>query len=210
MYNRLANSNESFAQDDKLLYVNASTDTFTVSNDTRFGKVVLVTTYPTDENAIERAVDFTNIRDINFENYTPRNYQGDWFTYLSGGVHSANKMAFFYDVDGRLRVKISPQPQADAIYRVRYSIGDWAKNANLSESPILTQFHHLFEIRTCKDVLYMCEWDGMTAEARALKLTEMKPNFNEQEERYAMEFDLYLRNMTTSKLVKRLAWNEWD
>jgi hypothetical protein len=209
MYNAIGNTNESFAQDEKFLTVDGSTDTFTVSDDTRFGKVVLVTTYSPDPNAVERSIDFFNIKDLNFENWKPANYEGEWFTYFTGGAHSAERMGFFYDPNGTLKVKISPKPQQTSTYKVRFSIGDWAKDASLSQSPILTQYHHLFEVRTCKDILYMCSWDGLTNEERLGKIKEIMPSLNEQEFRYVQEFQKYLRSLTTSKMVKKQAWDEW-
>jgi hypothetical protein len=209
MYNRVANSNEAFGQDEKLLTVDASSDTFTVSNsaDSRFGKVLLVTTYSADPQAAGRSIDFSNMKDITFENAYPANYQGGWFEYLTGGKHSAEKMAFFYDPEGRLRVKISPKPQATAEYKVRFSIGNWAKNAGLNSSPVLSQYHHLFELQTCRDVLFMCEWDGIDSDARQLKIREMKESYNDQESRDVPDFERFLRSITSSKVAHKAAWD---
>lgn len=209
MYNTLANTNESFAQDEKFLTVDASSDTFTVADDTHFGKVVLVTTYSADPDATERPIDFFNIKDLNFDNWMPANYDGSWFTYFTGGEHSATRMAFFYDVDGSLKVKLSPRPQKTATYKVRFSVGDWAKDASLTQSPILTQYHHLFEVQTCKDILYMCAWDGIGNEERMSKINEIRQSLNEQESRYVADFQRYLRSLTTPKMVQKRAWNDW-
>jgi len=208
LYNRLANSNEAFAQDEKFLNVDASTDTFTLSTDPRFGKVVLVTTYSSDPTAIEKPVDFYNIADMAFDNWQPANADGNWFSYFTGGNHSAMRMGFYYDPDGSLKVKVSPRPHAAATYKVRFSIGDWAKDARLTESPVLTQFHHLFELRTCKDILYMCAWDGLDNQARQQKIAEILPSLNDQEHRYLSQFERYLRSITHSKIVRKSAWNE--
>lgn len=208
LYNRLANTNESFAQDEKLLTVSPGADVFTVAQDSRFGKVLLVTTYSTADTAIERSINFVNDQNAYLDNWQPNNYQGSWFQFLSGGYHTAEKMAFFYQ-GNTLKVRVRPRPQAAATYKVKYSIGDWSSNANLQSTPILSQFHRLFEIRSALACLPYCEWDGIEKDERKEKINELKESLMNKEQRYEEDFSRHIKTITKPKIIRRKAWNEF-
>lgn len=207
LYNRLANTNEAWALGETTLTVNSSNGVYTLAEDDSIGKILLITTKAGNPSEQERVIDFYDPQNINFDRGSAATES--WFGHYAGGAsYGRERMAVFYDTDGRLKVEVKPVPEDSQAYRVKYSLGRWADRLPPTASPILAQFHLIFEIRAAKDVLYMCEWDGFDSKQNFYKRNEIRKSLDEQEARYLVDFERYIKEMTHDRMIVRRAWDD--
>lgn len=209
MYNLCANSDEAWTFDETDLIVTGGTDTYPIpgSKLANFGKPLLLTTYSTDDYAVERIIPFWDIQNLNFDWFLPKNYPG-WNPLPTGGDHSAERVSFFYGADGTPKLRFAPVPQTGATYRLKFSIGNWADSANIQASPILSNHHHLFEVRSAKDTLYMAEWNDVERKDLKERRNEIRSYLDEMENRFLPAFKDYLKEMTHEGITFMKAWDD--
>ncbi len=206
LYNKLSNTGEAWSFGEHIITANGGDDTFSLAAlGDKFGKPLVLTTYSADASSIERAVPFFDIQNLNFDWFMPRSVLGfNWFDQTP----IETRVSFFYDNGGTPRLRFVPTPPASMQFRLKYTLGNWADKIALNNSPVLSQFHHLFEIRSAKDSLYMAEWEGLTREENREKRREIERSLDQQELRVIPDFDKHIREMTHGGLIFRKAWND--
>jgi hypothetical protein len=209
LYNELANVNEAWSFDEAILTVNSASDSFPIPNAARFGKLMLVTTYSTNEWAVERPIPLSDEQNLNFDWFYPKNYAPQLvYGGLTGGAHTAQKVSVFYDKDGVPMLRFLPKPQASARYKLKYSLGDWIGQLALDKTPILPQFHALAEIRAAIDILPLCSWDGLDDKATDRKQTKLFESLARREQRILPHWQQYIREMSHDTVVQLRAWDD--
>lgn len=193
LYNRLQNTGQPWAlKPDYTLAVAGQTSDYMLAVDDSYGKPIQVLTYyPANPSIPQRYVEFREFADLNFDWGLPVNI-ASWL-YTDGSPNTAMRMAFYYRDDGTRWVRVLPQPQLSATYLITFANGNWADDAALEDSPVLSQFHSLVETWASQSILPSCEWwDDIKANmghrqeiALALKNDEL---------RWQDEFDRYVRN----------------
>lgn len=156
-FNELNNTGEAWAFSEATISAVDGTDTYTISA-TAFGKPISVVTYSTDDNHFERPVQMVKISDIVFDWGVPRNIADGWWS-IDGSAHSATRIAFYRDAGANtVKVRIRPVPAASATYKVLYTVGDWTDDVALTQTPLLSEHHSVFEIPAALSLLPTCKW----------------------------------------------------
>lgn len=202
LYNRLENTGQAWSlKPDYLLQVTGNQQDFLLALDDSYGKPIQVLTYyPTNPSYIQRYVEFREFQDMHFDWGYPVNVSS-WM-YTDGSNCTAMRMAFFYQDDGTRWVRVLPQPQLSAQYLITFASGNWADNAAIESSPVLSQFHSLVEIWAAQSILPSCQWWGdekMNQEHRR----EIMVGLKNDEERLSDEFDRYCRNLVDDHMGTR-------
>lgn len=213
LYNRLENTGQAWSlKPDYLLQVSAQTSDFLLAIDESYGKPIqVITSYPTNPSHIPRYVEFREFQDMNFDWGLPLNI-ASWM-YTDGSNCTAMRMAFYYLDDGSRYVRILPQPQLTAQYIITFANGDWASQAQMESSPVLSQFHPLVQIWGAQSVLPSCCWwidEVMNIKHRQEVLIGLKND----EVRLGDEFDRYVRNLVDDHMTNRVSsfdgMNRWS
>lgn len=158
LYSQLEVTGQAWSiKSDYVLQVSAQTSDFLLAIDESYGKPIqVITSYPTNPSHIPRYVEFREFQDMNFDWGLPLNI-ASWM-YTDGSNCTAMRMAFYYQDDGSRYVRILPQPQLTAQYLITFASGDWASQAQMESSAVLTQFHSLVEIWAAQSILPSCQW----------------------------------------------------
>jgi len=209
MYNELSNTDEAWSLDEADIDVDLGNDCYPIPTQAQgtFGKPFLLTTFSTDDAAIERVIPFFDEQNVKFDWFLPNNYAG-WNPFYTGGNHTAERVTLFYDKAGVPTLRFMPAPLAPATYRLKFTIGNWADSANIGASPVLSNHHHLFEVRSAKDVLYMSEWSDADKKETMEKRKEIRSFLDEMETRYLPAFKRYIKEMTHDGITFLKAWDE--
>lgn len=159
-FNELTNSGQAWAYSTEQVTVVADTDTYTLTA-TNFGKPLSIVTYSTDDGHIERAVDFFEVQNLTFKWNSPRNVAAGFWATDATSTHSAERVAVYRSA-GTNTVKLifRPLPKSGAVYTILYSIGDWVSTALLTDTPLLSQFHFMFEIPAALALLPSARWSA--------------------------------------------------
>lgn len=201
-YSRLENTGQAWSlKPDYTLQVTGGAQDFLLAIDDSYGKPIQVLTYyPQNPSYIQRHVEFREFADMNFDWPYPVNL-ASWL-WVDGSNCTAARMAFFKQDDGSSWVRVLPQPQLAAQYKITFASGDWAATAGLEQSPVLTQFHSLIETWAAQSILPSCEW----WEDQKLNQDHRKELFvalKSDELRLADEFDRYCRNLVEDFMTIR-------
>ncbi len=184
--NRLANTGRAWAVEDAPLSVVPGVEDYAlpVSN---VGKVLDVTNVVDWANGPfeEWQVPFHDLSDMS----------GDW------GDGTAQRIAFYRQA-GQLRARVRPVPSQSAEYRVSYSVGPWAEDADLDDSPLIAEFHHLFTAEIALNALPGAEWsdDEKADEAKRIRLER---SLLRRKEEGSREFDIYVAALSVPRNTQR-------
>jgi hypothetical protein len=197
--NRLSNTSKAWDTGEWDLRVTANAGEYEVG-DSRFGKPLSVTTAdPGDPGHYETPVDFFEVQNLSFDWNLPNDF--DASANVGGSNHSALRMAFFRK-DNQWRVRVRPVPQASALYRVLFSVGPWADDADMATVPGLAEHHGLIEERTALRLLPYCRWWDEEKENRERR-KELAVSIRLSEQRHTAELDEYVESMTPGGLSFR-------
>lgn len=157
-FSELGNSGQAWAYATEQVTVVSGTDTYTLTA-TNFGKPLSLVTYSTDDGHFERSVDFFEVQNLTFNWNAPRNAATGYWATDSTSIHSAERVAIYRNA-GTNTVKLifRPLPKAGAVYTLLYSLGDWAASATLTDTPLLSEFHSMFEIPAALALLPSAKW----------------------------------------------------
>lgn len=165
-----------------------------ISELTKIGKILFVTTNDCDPVSVE----FTDLSDVSTDwwccNTVDRPYE--WYP--------SNKIAF-YRKNGRLYVKSSPQGLE--CVTVTAATGDWSTNKGLQNSAVLSEYHHLPEIRAALNLLPGAEWSD-NLERDAIKRNGLMQSLSAQEARVLPLFREAKRSLAADDVSFRS--DGWD
>lgn len=201
-------SGRAWALDELNLVVQSNIEDYALPIDSSFGKAVQVrTVFPQNPAHIERDVTFTELGDLNFDWPFPKNLGALMMNY-DGSPHTAQRIAFFRKSGlDQVYARVIPTPQTTATYNVLYQIGEFMGVASLDTVLLLPQHHNLITIRTCLEVLPLCEWDDNEA-INLAKRKELAVTFVPLERRLTSEYVDYLKRLTvSSRLTYRNAYD---
>lgn len=215
-YNRLENTGAAWSlKPDYTLSVAESTSDYLLAIDDSYGKPIQVLTYwPANPNLPQRYVEFREFADMNFDWGYPVNI-ASWM-YTDGSPNTAMRMAFYYRDDGTRWVRVLPQPQnSQGTYLITFAGGNWTESAAIEDSPILSQFHSLIEIRSAQSVLPSCQWSA-DQKYNMDHRRELALALKNDEGPIAEEFDRYCRSLVDDHMTVRNssmdtdgAWGWW-
>jgi hypothetical protein len=189
LYNELSNSSVVWSVKEHTVNLNGNTDDYLVSGDV--GKILFVTadeTYP-------YPVDFTDLADQSsywweypFTAARPEDYN---FAMYPG------KLAF-YRKNGSLYMR-TPNFSAQTLI-ITASTGDWTQNIDANQSAVLSQYHHLPEIRAAMNLAHHARWtdDEVRDERHSGNLFQ---SLTVQENRVYEQFRIAKRSMTADDVV---------
>jgi hypothetical protein len=191
-----------------LLNVTSNTSDYVLPVGTDFGKPLSVlTVYNNTQSYIPRYVDFAEINDLYYDWGLPANvasYVYNW----DGSPCTAARIAFYRKPDDTsIWVRVLPTPMLAATYLVCYSQGDWASDAAIDSSPLLSQFHPLIEMDAVELLLAHCAWfDEGTEEGRKANSNRRKEIATAQEnmkQKYEDGFDTFIRSTNDPGITVR-------
>jgi hypothetical protein len=190
-FNRLANTGRAWTVGSTTLSVVSGVDEYQLDV-FGVGKVLDVTySDPLNVEGTERQVSFHDITEM------AGDFRGDAWD------GQTSRIAFFRK-DGldTLWAKVRPIPTANADYLVSYSTGTWVQDANLDDSPLLAQHHHLFVAEIARDALAGAEWSD-DLKADELKRSNLERSLTRRIERYDREFDQYVASLNIPRNTYR-------
>lgn len=162
-----------------------------------------VTTYdPSNTSFTERQVPFFELADQKFDFNGPRNSQGG----MDSAGHTAQRMSFYKKGFANDQyVSVWPVPQGSSSYRIIYSLGNWASEMSLDDSPLLTQHHALLVVKTALDALPGSAWFADEKENR-LRRNELASSFAGRLPIHMEQFKRFVRNVTQPRMTERLLY----
>lgn len=168
-----------------------------------WGRPLDVTTYdPSNPSFIERQISFFELADQKMNWDAPRNAQ----TYLDSAGHTAQRMSFYKKgFANDTYVSVWPVPQGSSQYRVIYSLGNWASEMSLDDSPLLTQHHALLTIKTALDALPGSAWFEVEQDNR-LRRNELESSFKGRLPIHMDQFRKFVRNVTQPRMTDRIVY----
>jgi hypothetical protein len=204
-FNRLSQSGRPWAvcEEPLLLTVQSGVSEYVLPVGNEWGRVLdVVTCDPSNPSFIERQVNFTELADQKFDWNLPRNYQGQ----LDSAGHTAQRFSFFKKgFNNDQYVSVWPVPVGNSIYKIIYSLGNWASDMSLDDSPLLTQHHALLVCKTALDSVTSAAWWNDEKENR-LRRAELKESLSAQLPIYLSQFDEFVRNTTQPRMTQRLMY----
>lgn len=201
-YSRLENTGQAWSlKPDYALPVSATTSDYPLAIDNSYGKPVqVISLYPANRSYIPRLIEFREFGDMYFDWGLPTNV-ASWM-WNDGSNCTALRVAFYYRDDGSRWLRILPTPMLTASYAISFASGDWAGNAALEDSPVLSQFHALVETWAAQSILPSCQWladQKYNMEHRR----ELAAALESDKQRVAEEFDRYCRNTVDDHMTIR-------
>lgn len=165
-----------------------------------WGRPLDVTTMdPSNPSFIERQIPFFELADQKMDWNAPRNAQ----TFIDSAGHTAQRMSFYKKGFGNdTYVSVWPVPQMSSQYRVLFSLGSWASEMSLDDSPLLTQHHSLLTIKTALDAVPGSAWFADEKENR-LRRGELKESLNARLPIHMDQFRRFVRNVTQPRMTMR-------
>lgn len=201
-FNQLSNTNHAWATGETVITVTPNVADYEMGV-TGFGKALSIVTQDNSNPAhIERLVDFTEIQDLDVGWDLP-NDAGMWATNWDGSNHTAQRIGF-YKAAGfdTTYMRLKPTPQRACDYRILYSIGNWVDDASLTDSPVLAEHHHLFEVRAALHLLPHCVWSDDEA-FNVNKRRELALALKDEEAMYGSDWSRYIGNMRIDHISTR-------
>lgn len=168
-----------------------------------FGRVMDVTTYdPSNPSHIERQIPFWELADQRGDWNGPRNAQTRYYD----SPHTAQRFSFYRkQFSNDVYVSVWPVPVDTAQYRILWSMGEWATQMSLDDSPLLTQHHSLLAIKTALDALPGTAWWDSEPENR-LRRNELKESLSARLPILMQQFKRFVQNMTQPRMTQRLTY----
>lgn len=165
-----------------------------------WGRPLDVTTWDSnDASHVEQQVSFTELADQKFDGGWPRN-QG--FAYDSAG-HSAVSMAFYKKGFGNTQyVSVYPVPTTTSTYRILFSLGNWATDMALDDSPLMAHHHSLLVVKTALDALPASAWWASEQDNR-LRRNELRESLSMRLPTLMKDFQRYIRSISQPRMTYR-------
>jgi hypothetical protein len=164
-----------------------------------WGRPLDVTTYSTDPSHVEQPVSFTELADQKFDSYMPRNSG----VMRDAAGHSAVSMAFYKKgFQNSQYVSVYPAPQTTSTYRVLYSLGSWASDMALDDSPLMAQHHSLLVVKTALDALPASAWWADEKDNR-LRRSELRESLSMRMPTLLDDFKKYIRSISQPRMTFR-------
>jgi hypothetical protein len=168
-------------------------------SDSGIGKVLFVTANNYGNYNYPVSVNFTDLSDLS----------NDWWFYNQAIDTSfiyydryPNKLAFFRK-DGELYLRSNPNYYPVCDLTITAATGNWSQDASLQDSAVLSEYHHLPEIRAAKNLLPNCKWND-PPDLKALQIS-----LAEQEARVYKDFQEAKRNLAADFVTYRGEDDEW-
>jgi hypothetical protein len=185
-FNRLANTGRAWTVGETTIDVISGVDEYAIGA-INIGKILDVVYFdPLNQEGTERQVPFSDLTEL----------PGD---YRDSGLTGAARMAFYrkdgFDVP---YAKIRPIPNESLTYTVLYSLGTWSQDASLSDSPLLSQHHHLLVAQLARDALPAAEWSG-DPKADDYKRQSLERSLSRRIDGYEREFRQYIASLGTPR-----------
>ncbi len=198
LFNQITNSNEAWATGELTQAISPGAEEYSLAIT---GKpFAMYTTDSSNPSHVERMIPVYTLQNLLLAYEGPRDGAWVWPQYAGGSSHTAMGVAF-YQKDGApgWYARVRPLPQASAQYKILYSIGNWAESAGLSSSPVLTDHHHLIEVRTAMSALPMARWSE-DEKANTEKRKELALSLMNDERAFRRDFETYLRSLSQSRI----------
>lgn len=158
---------------------------------------------PGNDSFVERQIEFTELGDRLMDWDGPRNMQGS----LDSAGHTAQRMMFFKkQFSNDQYVSVLPVPQASSSYKIVWSVGSWADQMSLDDSPLLTQHHALLTVKTAQDALPGSAWWAGGPEVERenrLRRSELQDSFDKRLPILMGSFRQHVRNVTQPRMTMR-------
>lgn len=202
LYNRLENTGQPWSlKPEYTLTVANGTQDYLLALDASYGKPIQVLSlYPGNPSYMPRLIESREFAEMYFDWGLPANI-ASWM-WNDGSNCTAVRVAFYYKDDGSRWVRVLPQPQLTAQYSVIFASGNWADNASLDASPVLSQFHSLVEVWASQSLLPSCEWwDDQKLNVEHRK--ELAMALVNDQVRFEQEFDRYCRTIHDDRMTVR-------
>lgn len=192
--NSLALTSQNWATKEFNVNLNGGRADYLVSDDS-IGKILFVTANNYNNYQYPVSVNFTDLSDLSTDwwyfNYTV----GQSPLWAYNGYYN-NKIAF-YRKDGSLYIRSNPNYYPICNLTVTAATGNWSQDAGLQDSAVLSEYHHLPEIRAAKNLLPNCKWQD-PPDLNALMLS-----LDSQEARVYKDFQEAKRNLTADFITYR-------
>lgn len=165
-----------------------------------WGRPLDVTTMDTSNPSfIERQIEFTELADQKFDFQAPRNTQ----SFIDSAGHTAQRISFFKKGFGDDQYcSVWPVPIVACSYRIIYSLGNFASEMSLDDSPLLAMHHNLLAVKTALDALPGSAWFVSEAENR-LRRNELRTSLSERMVPLMEYFRKWVRNTTQPRMTMR-------
>jgi len=202
LYNHISNTGKAWDVRELVFSVGSEQESVQLQVGDEFGKPLSVYTVDSgNPSHIEREVDFYELQNLNYDWSRPNDI-GRSISNTDGSSHSAERVAF-YRSSGGIYARVKPSGgDTVAEYKVIYSVGNWIESASINSSPILSNHHHLIEIRSAKSVLPSCQWWPEEKENR-IRRAELSKTLSEDEAMAAALFDKYVQSIRKDKISFR-------
>ena len=202
--NRLSNTGRPWAVAETILVTSGGVSEYLLPV-SDISKIMDVWTALDNNNAfIERQIPFWDLNDIRTDWNAPANLPAITFY---NATHTAQRIAFYRkEWEDAVYAKVYPIPQFTASYRVLYSVKGSAPDTALDTSPILTQHHFLLVIKTALDALSGSAWWEDEQENR-IRRKELQASLMFRLGDLKEQFEIFIRNMTTSRMTRRLTYS---
>lgn len=189
-YNELSNSSVAWTVKEHSVALNGQTD-YLISGDT--GKILFVTG---EANTYPYPVDFTDLADASA-------YWWSEYPFTAARPEDYNFAAFpgrvaFYRKNGSLYMR-SPNNFSGETLTITVSTGDWASNISSEESAVLSNHHHLPEIRAAMNLCHSAKWTDDDAKDVS-HYERLVQSLGIQEQRAYQNFVIAKRSMTADEV----------
>lgn len=197
--NQIGNKSTARHSGTATLSVVAGTRAYQVS-DAAFGKPLLVTTVPTDNNVYpEYPLEFTELEQIGREWAWLDNANGSlWYS-----NHSAYYIAFYTKFgSGGIEnwCEIRPTPDKAETYKILYTIGDASSYFGLIKALPYPEFTRFFTANTAINLLPKTMWSN-DMQVNLAKGQMLLPTLMDKRERYGREWDTHKDTLNHSDIV---------
>lgn len=192
--NELGNSSVNWTTQNFNLVVDGSTGDYLVSA-SNVGKILFVVN---DSITTPYPLEFTDLADLssNWWYYNPIiAARPEDYNFAPYG----NQIAF-YRKNGSLYAKV-PTGLATTV-SVTAAMGDWSSNAQLNDSPVLSEYHHLPEIRAALSLRPIAEW-GANEDRNQMMRRDLLDSLMMQESRVYSQFILAKRSIVGDDIMFR-------
>lgn len=164
-----------------------------------WGRPLDVTTYSTDPSHIEQQVTFTELADQKLDGGWSRNAGP---AYDAAG-HSAVSMSFYKKgFDNSQYVSVYPVPTTSSTYRIIYSLGEWASQMALTDSPLMTHHHALLVVKSALDALPASAWWASEQDNR-MRRNELRESLSDRLPPLVGDFRKYIRSISQPRMTYR-------
>lgn len=178
--NRMTNTGRAWTVGETTLAVSSGSGDYSLG--VNIGKVLDVVTYePDNQSGTEEAVAFGDLSNI-----------------------TGNSGIAFYRKGGNdtLWAKVRPIPTESRTYYITYSIGSWAHDASLDDSPLLEQHHPLLVCKLARAALPAARWSE-DAKADSFQRNDLRDGLDLRIGEYERDFKQYIASVNIPRMTQR-------